>query len=150
MRISAKSRYALAAVMYMTIHYNNNNKECITVINISEQLGISKIYLEQVFSLLKRAKIVISIKGAQGGYRLAKPADRITVADVLHAVEQSIFEPVGKSVSQEASYIEHAMQHLIWDRLDKSINDAVNNITLSFLANEAEKQKNENIPMFYI
>ncbi|MEI6102174.1 MAG: Rrf2 family transcriptional regulator, partial [Eubacteriales bacterium] len=83
MRISAKSRYALAAITYMAII--DNKKECVTVISISEQLGISKIYLEQVFSLLKRAKLVVSIKGAQGGYRLAKPAVKIAIADVLHA-----------------------------------------------------------------
>ena len=148
MRISAKSRYALAAITYMAIL--DANKECVTVISISEQLGISKIYLEQVFSLLKRAKLVVSIKGAQGGYRLARPAIKITVAEILNAVEQSLFEPAGHSVSQEAAYLEGAMQTLIWKPLDSMLLDTLSSLKLNDLANEAEKLKGENNLMFYI
>jgi Rrf2 family transcriptional regulator, cysteine metabolism repressor len=148
MRISAKSRYALAAITYMAIL--DNKKECVTVISISEKLGISKIYLEQVFSLLKRAKLVISIKGAQGGYRLAKPAVKITIAEILHAVEQSLFEPSGPSTGPEAAYIEHSLQSLIWKPLDSVLLETLGDITLNTLAAEAEKQKGENNLMFYI
>lgn len=62
MKISSKGRYGLAAMI--CIAQNCKNNECITIIKISEILGISKIYLEQVFSLLKRAGLVNSIKGA--------------------------------------------------------------------------------------
>ena len=68
MRISAKGRYALAAAISMARQYGTG--EHITAISISEKLGISKIYLEQVFSLLKRAGLVNTVKGAQGGYAL--------------------------------------------------------------------------------
>lgn len=70
MRISAKGRYALAAIISMAQQYNSG--EHITVISISEKLGLSKIYLEQVFALLKKAEIVSSAKGAQGGYQLTR------------------------------------------------------------------------------
>ena len=148
MRISAKSRYALAAITYMAIQ--DSSRECVTVISISEQLGISKIYLEQVFSLLKRAKLVVSIKGAQGGYRLAKPAIKITIGDVLHAVEQSLFEPAGPSVGKEAGHIERALEALVWKPLDRAISESAGSILLSTVANEAEKLKAENNLMFYI
>ena len=148
MRISAKSRYALAAITYMAIQ--DTNKECVTVISISEQLGISKIYLEQVFSLLKRAKLVVSIKGAQGGYRLAKPAIKITIDEVLRAVEQSLFEPAGPAVGREAGHIERAVNALVWNQLDKAINETTGSILLSAVANEAEKLKGDNNLMFYI
>ena len=71
MRISARGRYALAATTSMAARYQTG--ENITVVSLSERLGISKIYLEQVFSLLKKADIVSSQKGAQGGYRLCRP-----------------------------------------------------------------------------
>ena len=148
MRISAKSRYALAAITYMAIQ--DTSKECVTVISISEQLGISKIYLEQVFSLLKRAKLVVSIKGAQGGYRLAKPAIKITIDEVLRAVEQSLFEPAAPSVGREAGHIEKAVNALVWNQLDKAINETTGSILLSAVANEAEKLKGDNNLMFYI
>ena len=60
MKISAKGRYGLAAMTYLARNYEAGTP--ITIISISEKLGISKIYLEQVFSLLKRARLVNSIK----------------------------------------------------------------------------------------
>ena len=57
MRISAKGRYALASVIHMAQQHHSG--ESVTLISISERLGISKIYLEQVFSLLKRGELVM-------------------------------------------------------------------------------------------
>lgn len=85
MRISSKGRYAVAAMTELAGAWKRS--ESLTVLRISETLGISKIYLEQVFSLLKRAQLVNSIKGAQGGYQLAKPPEEITAADILSASE---------------------------------------------------------------
>ena len=65
MRISSKGRYGLAAMVCMAESYGSG--ACITIISLSERLGISKIYLEQVFSLLKRGGLVLAIKGVQGG-----------------------------------------------------------------------------------
>ncbi|MFV0412017.1 MAG: RrF2 family transcriptional regulator, partial [Oscillospiraceae bacterium] len=65
MKVSTKGRYALAAVTHMAQQHSTG--EYITVLSIAERLGLSKIYLEQVFSLLKRGGIVNSTKGAQGG-----------------------------------------------------------------------------------
>ena len=60
MKISAKGRYGLAAMTYLARNYASGSP--VTIVSISEKLGISKIYLEQVFSLLKRARLVNSIK----------------------------------------------------------------------------------------
>ena len=70
MKISAKGRYGLAAMTCLARNFASGSP--ITIISISEKLGISKIYLEQVFSLLKRAQLVNSIKGSQGGYQLSR------------------------------------------------------------------------------
>ncbi len=148
MRISAKGRYALAAVISMAQQYNNG--EHITVISISEKLGISKIYLEQVFSLLKRGKIVNSIKGAQGGYQLIRKPGQITVLDVLSAVETSLFEKAEDTVLGKAPDIEEAMRSCAFDSLDKSVKKTLSGITLEMLAVEAEKQKGGDSLMFYI
>ena len=69
---------------------------------LAENLGISKIYLEQIFSLLKRSGLVASVKGAQGGYHLAKPASEISVYEILKALEQILFEPTESSVDERA------------------------------------------------
>ena len=123
---------------------------CITIISLSERLGISKIYLEQVFSLLKRAELVLAIKGAQGGYKLAKPPQDVAVFEVLRALEQSLFEPTADSVSKKAENIEKAMQSAVFSELDAAVAAALGRVTLYDLLVEAEKQKQNAGFMFYI
>lgn len=148
MRISAKGRYALAAVICMAHKYSSG--EYITVISISEKLGISKIYLEQVFSLLKRGKVVVSVKGSQGGYRLSQAPAKMTVLDVLSAVEMPLFEKAEETVMKKAPHIEAAMRSAVFDILDSSIKNSMAKITVENLVIEALKNKDDNTLMFYI
>jgi len=148
MRISAKGRYALAAVTYMAQQYDNG--EYITIISISEKLGISKIYLEQVFSLLKKAKLVLSSKGAQGGYQLARTPDEITVLDVLTAVEVSLFEKTQETVTEKAPEIDKALRLSVFEILDQNVRKTLGGITLTDLINEVEKHKKGHALMYYI
>lgn len=148
MRISAKGRYALAAVIHMAQHYDNG--EVTTLISISERLGISKIYLEQVFALLKRGNLVISAKGAQGGYQLSRMPGRITVYDVLCAVETTLFEDAEDTVPETAPDIESAMRLSAFNVLDEAVKKAMEKVTLDSLVTEAEKHKAQHAVMFYI
>jgi Rrf2 family protein len=146
MRISSKGRYGLAAMICLAQNYDSN--ECVTIISISEKLGISKIYLEQVFSLLKRASLVLAIKGAQGGYKLARHPQTIDSYEILRALEQSLFEKTEESVSKEASGIEQAMQNAVFSSIDISVAAALKKVTLADLVTETEKQTSDY--MFYI
>jgi len=148
MRISTKGRYALAAAISMSQQHNNG--EYITVLSISEKLGISKIYLEQVFSLLKRGGLVISVKGAQGGYMLSRKPDQITVFEILSAVEGALFESAEDTVASLAPCIEKAMRLSVFEVLDKSVKDALTAVTLDDLTSEAEKNSADSAQMFYI
>lgn len=151
MRISAKGRYALAAVTFMAQqHSEYNSDEYITILTISEHLGISKIYLEQVFSLLKKAELVLSAKGAQGGYQLSRAPEQITVLDVLNAVEVSLFEQTQDTVPEKAPDIEKALRLSVFDILDQNIINTLSGITLEKLVDEAEKHKKDHAIMFYI
>lgn len=148
MRISAKGRYGLAAMINMAGNYENG--EYITVISISEKLGISKIYLEQVFSLLKRGGLVTSVKGAQGGYLLTRMPQQITAYDILSAVEQSLFENAEEAVSAKAPEIDAAMKVLVFNPLDEAARAALSKTTLYDLVHEADKHKQGQGLMFYI
>ncbi|MDD3174629.1 MAG: Rrf2 family transcriptional regulator [Herbinix sp.] len=148
MRLSAKGRYALAATTSMA--QNQSNNEYITLISISEKLGISKIYLEQVFSLLKHGGIVNSIKGSQGGYQLSRAQQQITVYDILSAVETSLFESTEETIKAKAPEIESAMSQTIYNPLDSLIKSSLQKITLYDLVTEAEKHKNNQDFMFFI
>jgi len=147
-RISSKGRYGLAAMISMAQNFKND--EYITIISIAEGLGISKIYLEQVFSLLKRAELVTSIKGSQGGYKLAMPATKISIGRIMRSVEGGLFEKTESSVSDDARSIDKAMETLVWDSLDHAISNTLDSVMLSDLINEAEKHKEGKDFMFYI
>ena len=148
MRISAKGRYAMAAMIYMTQNYNNGNY--IKVINISEKLGISNIYLEQVFSLLKRGGLVTSFKGSQGGYLLTRTPQQITAYDILSSVETSLFENTEETVSEKVPEINAAMQKLVFNVLDEVAKTTLKRTTLYDLVQEAEKHTADKNLMFFI
>jgi Rrf2 family protein len=148
MRISAKGRYALAAAINLAENYDSG--ECTTVISISEKLGISKIYLEQVFSLLKRGGIVISEKGAQGGYQLARMPRQITVLDVLSAIELSLFEQTEETVNAKAPEIESVMRAMVFDSIDGTVKEVLEKVTLEDLVSRIDEQKKDQGFMYFI
>ena len=148
MRLSAKGRYALASTIYMARNYNRD--EYITLISISEKLNISKIYLEQVFSLLKRGGIVNSIKGSQGGYQLSNAPEKITAYDILSSVETTLFENAEETIKEQAPDIEEAVKTLIYDPLDLTVKKFLSNITLADLLAAADKMNGESALMYFI
>ena len=146
MKLSAKSRYALASVTKMAMAYNS--KETMTILEIATDLSISKIYLERVFSQLKQGHVVSSIKGAQGGYYLAKMPHELTVYDVLLSVEPAIFAENDKTVEDIAPKIEKTLQNQIYTRLDQALKDSLSTVTLADLAEDA--QKDDSNYMYYL
>jgi len=148
MRISAKGRYALCATVFLAQSYRSG--EYITVLSISERLGISKIYLEQVFSLLKRGGIVSSVKGAQGGYQISRRPEEIKVYDILSAVETSLFEDNDETVTESAPHIESAVRELVYGRLDEALRRGMQETSLQDLVTEAEKNDPAGAYMYYI
>ncbi|NJD91475.1 MAG: Rrf2 family transcriptional regulator [Geobacter sp.] len=84
MRLSTKSRYGLRAIF--DIAYHCGNQSC-QIQDISRRQNISQRYLEQIFQSLKKAGILRSKRGPQGGYILAKDLQEITVRDIINATE---------------------------------------------------------------
>ena len=148
MRISAKGRYALASVVHMA--QQQHSVESITLVSISERLGISKIYLEQVFSLLKRGELVTSVKGAQGGYLLSAAPGQINVLDVLTAVETGLFDKTEDTVAEKAPEIEFAMRERAFQALDAAVSASLSQVTLEDLVLASEKYKGDDAAMYYI
>jgi len=147
MKISAKSRYALAALIQMGQLYKV--EEFVSLVFLSDKLGISKIYLEQVFSLLKRGGVVISTKGFGGGYQLSRAMHEISVYDILSCIEFSLFEKAAQTVADKAPNIENVLQNDVFWALDALIPDTLKKITLDSLVMKAAQQDNGG-GMYYI
>ena len=84
MKLSTKGRYGLRALVDLAV---NSREEAVCIQSIADRQNISESYLEQLMRLLRKAGLVQSVRGAGGGYRLAKPAESISVGDILRALE---------------------------------------------------------------
>ena len=87
MKLSTKSRYALEGLVYIAIYSPN---EAIRIKQIAEDTGITVAYLEQIFFLLKKAGLLLTVRGAKGGFLLAQSPKDITVGMVLRAIEHDL------------------------------------------------------------
>jgi Rrf2 family protein len=148
MRISVKGRYALAAVVEIARH--SGSGENVAVISIASTLGISKIYLEQVFTQLKKTGILLSVKGSKGGYLLSRPPAKITAWEILSALESVLVEPVESTVDENAPEIETAMKEVVFLPLDAVVMGFLSSVTVQDLLDKAEKQRAEQAYMINI
>lgn len=148
MKISSKGRYAIAAMVDMA--QMQPSQERVTVVSLAQRLDISKLFLEQVFALLRREGLLTSVKGPQGGYQLARAAAAISAYDILHATEIALFEPSEPTVQASAPGIENAMQELVFAPAEKAFIQALKGVTLSQLAQEAQLWSADGGYMYYL
>jgi len=87
MRLTTKGRFAVTAMVDLAIR---GEKKPVTLSAISERQKISLSYLEQLFGKLRRSNIVESVRGPGGGYYLARPAEKITIAEIIMAVDEPL------------------------------------------------------------
>ena len=144
MKLTTKGRYGLRAVIDLAKYAKN---EPVSLSDVAERQGISISYLEQFMAKLKKAGIVQSTRGAQGGYSLAKHPENISVGEILRALEGSL-SPVDCSAvdgegETECSASNFCVTKYVWKRINDSINDTVNNIFLSELLAESENVKSD-------
>lgn len=133
MNISVKTEYALHAIFDLAVQPQG---EPVKIADISRRQKIPQKFLELILSGLKQGGFVESRRGAEGGYRLARPADQITVGQVLKYVEQS------KKTRRGAP---DAFTDL-WKRVDASVNALVDTITFAELARRWKEAQTRFVP----
>ncbi|OOG28622.1 Fe-S cluster assembly transcriptional regulator IscR [Thioalkalivibrio denitrificans] len=136
MKLSTKGRYAVTAMMDLAIH---DRIGPVTLADISQCQGISLSYLEQLFAKLRKQGLVEGVRGPGGGYRLARPADQITVANIITAVDESmdVTRCRGNENCQEG---ERCLTHELWDDLSNRLYEFLDGITLAQFADRPEVQ----------
>ncbi|HWQ72403.1 MAG TPA: Rrf2 family transcriptional regulator [Desulfitobacteriaceae bacterium] len=148
MKISSKGRYGLRSMVDLAAC---GTEEHVSLGIIAARQNISENYLEQVFSILRKAGLVKSVKGAQGGYILARQPSKIKVGDILRALEGSL--DIVDNAEEDNAYpvsIQNCIKANVWDKINESINQVVDTITLQDLANEYQKMNQGNAVMYYI
>jgi Rrf2 family transcriptional regulator, cysteine metabolism repressor len=147
MKISTKGRYGLTAMVDIAINAISEN---VTIKSISERQDISEGYLEQIFSSLRKAGLVKSIKGSQGGYILGNNAANITIGEILRTLEGNL-SVIGDEISDEdENMLQKCIKGKIWNEIDKNISSIVDHITLENLVVDYKKMADSSKSMYYI
>ncbi len=129
MRLTTKGRYAVTAMLDLTLHADNKP---VSLSEISERQSISLSYLEQLFSRLRQCELVSSVRGPGGGYRLGRSSEDIYIAQIIEAVNESVDTTncQGKGDCQGG---EICLTHALWDELTAEIHNFLNGISLAHL-----------------
>jgi len=143
MKLSMKSRYGLRALIDLAI---NSKTEQVALNSIAERNKISPQYLEQVF-----ASLVKSIKGSQGGYFLSRPPQEITVSSIIEALEGD-YRIEDEELPKEGKYTGSvkAIQKLVIDRVNDSVTEILQSVTLHDLEKEYQEYIDYGQDMYYI
>jgi Rrf2 family protein len=137
MKLSTKGRYGLRAIIDLARY---SEEEPVSISSVAVRQGLSEGYLEQLVALLRKAGLVKSIRGAGGGYVLARDASEISVGDVLRALEGSL-EPVKCSAfspDEGCTAADGCVTKYVWQKINDSINKTVDEMMLDELVNESK------------
>ena len=134
MKLSTKGRYGLRALIDLALYSEN---ETVSIQSIARRQNISDSYLEQLMRKLRSAGLIVSVRGAPGGYKLARPANEISVGDVLRALEGSLEAVTCGGEDNSCQGADLCVTKFVWERINSSIRDTVDSIKLSQLVEES-------------
>ena len=136
MRLTTKGRYAVTAMLDLALHSENGP---VSLADISLRQGISLSYLEQLFARLRQCKLVQSVRGPGGGYKLLGKTDEISIAQVVDAVSESLDATrcEGKGNCHDG---EVCLTHHLWEDLSSQIHRFLSSISLADLVARGDIQ----------
>ncbi len=142
MKLSTKGRYGLRALIDLAVYCE---EEAVSIQSIAKRQNISDRYLEQLMGKLKRAGLVTSVRGAGGGYRLARPSGEISVGDVLRALEGNLDAVTcpGNEDEQGCEGADLCVTRYVWKKVNDSITQAVDSIMIEQLVEESRRIQRE-------
>jgi Rrf2 family iron-sulfur cluster assembly transcriptional regulator len=129
MRLTTKGRFAVTAMLDLAMHGSGRP---VTLAGISQRQSISLSYLEQLFGKLRRHTLVESVRGPGGGYTLARDVKKLSVADIIIAVDEPLdaTQCGGKENCKEE---QRCMTHDLWAKLNDKMYEYLNSVKLSDL-----------------
>ncbi|WP_303291988.1 Fe-S cluster assembly transcriptional regulator IscR [Marinobacter sp. SS5-14b] len=136
MKLTTKGRYAVTAMLDLALH---GSEGPVSLADISARQEISLSYLEQLFSRLRRQKLVVSIRGPGGGYRLSRSADHVYIAEVVDAVSESL-DTTRCGNKGDCQNGEKCLTHHLWSDLTDQIHQFLSDISLGDLMRKREIQ----------
>nr|WP_314277908.1 Rrf2 family transcriptional regulator [uncultured Peptostreptococcus sp.] len=134
MKLSTKGKYGLKAMFELAV--SADKEEPVSLKYIASRQEISDQYLEQIFSVLKKAGLVKSVRGAQGGYLLSKPATNITVADILKVLEGDMAFTDCLLNEDACKNFDSCSTRYVWARIRQAIEEVTISISLQDMVDD--------------
>lgn len=138
MKLTTKGRFAVTAMLDLAMQHGSYP---VTLAEISQRQKISLSYLEQLFSKLRRRALVNSVRGPGGGYRLAKDMGRVSVADIIVAVDEPI-DSTRCGGKENCHDDKKCITHDLWAKLNEHIFDYLGAVTLKQLVDDQKAKQN--------
>lgn len=142
LKLSTKGKYGLRAFIDLAVC---GESQPVSLASVAERQGISISYLEQLMAKLKRAGLVKSVRGVNGGYTIAMPAEEISVGDVLRALEGDLVPVecagIDESGETHCSGSSQCVSKIVWKRINDCINETVDSINIGELVRESKNGK---------
>lgn len=134
MRLTTRGRYAVTALLDLALQ-DSQHSDAVSLSDIAKRQEISISYLEQLFSKLRKKGLVVSTRGASGGYHIAKPLDQISIMSIIAAVDESVDARAceGKGNCQEGAM---CLTHDLWSGLSSHIEQYLSQVTLEQLVHK--------------
>jgi Rrf2 family iron-sulfur cluster assembly transcriptional regulator len=129
MRLTTKGRFAVTAMLDLAMH---GGKRPVTLAGISQRQSISLSYLEQLFGRLRRHTLVESVRGPGGGYTLARSLDKMSVADIIKAVDEPL-DATQCGGKENCKDEQRCMTHDLWATLNDKMYEYLHSVKLSDL-----------------
>ena len=137
MKLTTKGRYAVTAMLDLALRYD---KGAVTLADIAKRQGISLSYLEQLFAKLRRSGLVDSVRGPGGGYNLAMEPNKISVAEIIVAINENI-DATRCGGEKNCHGDETCLTHQLWEDLSTRIHEFLAGITLGDLVTKPHVQE---------
>lgn len=140
MRLTTKGHYGLKAMFDLALNFG---EEPIPLKAVAERQNLSECYLEQLMAMLRKAGLVKSVRGAQGGYILARDPDKIKVGDIIRALEGPIapLDCVNEEEPGTCDEGHYCISRNVWAKVRDSITDVLDSITLADMCRDAAEIK---------
>ena len=136
MRVSTRVEYGLIALTDIVLYGENGS--AVSAPDIAQRENISHKYLEQILLLLRQAGFIIAQKGLRGGYALAKPADTISMREVLNALDNTILADMDDDKGNDG--LRSIIKNCFWKEINKNLNQYTGEMKLSEFAGQSRNK----------
>jgi Rrf2 family protein len=145
--LTTKTRYGARTLVHLARYHDHGP---VPTAQIAAAQGLSAKYLEQVLSLLRAAGLVLSVRGAQGGYALARPASEITLREVFEALEGTVGLVECTTHPEQCARADECVMQQTWASLYAVCMEFLSTQTLADLARRTDERQTDQAPMYYV